>query len=60
MSSVQDSQAYKKIDMTIDLRSLNFEAREMDLSSHMSFSLVSEFCALAILERMCVLSTITK
>ena len=37
--------------MTIDLKSLIFEAREMDLSSHMTFSFDSELCALAILER---------
>ena len=37
--------------MTIDLKSLIFEAREMDLSSHMIFSFDSELCALAILER---------
>ena len=45
--------------MTIDLRSLIFEAREMDLSSHMTFSLVIKFCALSILERISVIEPLS-
>ena len=37
--------------MIIDLKSIIFEAREMDLSSHLTFSFDSELCGLVILER---------
>ena len=48
---VHDSHAYRKIDITIERRSLIFDDIEIFLSSQTVLSLDKELCALAILER---------